>query len=305
MTKTRINDMTTLFFSYKDLARLAWNYLSMHVKFHPYSDNSHLSVHISFPRTGARKLLTKAATQLDLVVSLEVKSETELKINVWNSLSACMELQQVLVQYINHQVRKPILHLNFIDEIFVYLESFDIRLQSVTIAQNGLKIRMKDNAELKARIKMIRMLLRAGYEFVHCIRFTDDPSPNYFFSDDSLEYCLLMAPHPADIAIQITVPVPDWLIDDRFRKDMETHHNNGVHTRITMEDGYLTINMPVIIAEKQINATTIRRAVTRMKDELAPFIADMLFCRDQPPLDDPTISLPDLDLDLNLNPDLP
>ena len=282
--------MTTLFFSYKDLARLAWNYLSLQVKFQP-SGTDDFYIVCSLPRTGVRNLLIEATTNLELTASLEVKSEKEIKISVLNILSSCMELQQVLVQYINHHIDKPLLHLNFLDEIFVYLNDYDIRIQSIKICRNGLKIQVKNDAAYIDRIRMIRMLLRAGYEHVHSLSVDDNPHSCYFFSDDSLEYCLNMASHPADISFHTTIPMPEWLVDDIFRKDMQTTSGRHVHTTITMQNDCITINMPIVIAEKQFNAKTIKRAVRRIQDEVKPLLLDMLFRREKPPLDDETISL--------------
>lgn len=282
--------MTTLFFSYKDLARLAWNYFSLQVKFQR-SGTDNLYIVCSLPRTGIRNLLIEAATDLELTASLEVKSEKEIKISVLNIFSSCMELQQVLVQYINHHINKPLLHLNFLDEIFVYLNDYDIRIQSVRICHNGLKVKVKDDSAYVDRIRMIRMLLRAGYEHVRSVLFVDNPHPCYFFSDDSLEYCLIMTDHPADITFQATIPTPEWLVDDLFRNDMQNTSGWHVHTTITMQNDCITINMPIVIAEKQINAKTIDRAVKRMQDEVRPLLLDILFHREKPPLDDETISL--------------
>ena len=281
--------MTNLFFSYKDLSRLAYTYFGLQVRFGYSGDNS-FTIHCSAPKTGIRKLFIYNMLNTHFVVHGVTCTETETRLNFLPDASSSLEFLQVLVQYINYCLGKPALHVNLFWEVIVYLNEYDLRLRSVTFTKSGLKIRMKDNPALKEQIRMVRMLLRAGYKHVRLVRSADTLFPVYAFSDDALDYQLHMAAHTADIYLQTSMPMPDWLAHERFREEMKEWSGKSAFGSLTMNNDSLTVGKPLVIAEKQINAKTIRRAVSSMRSEISSLLIEILCLRDEPPVDDPTIS---------------
>lgn len=101
------------------------------------------------------------------------------------------------------------------------------------------------------------------------------PYSGYWFSDDCLEYTLMMAAHPADIRLRSSVHVMEWLGIER-NLSKESFHPLYPTTQIDSQYGDINVTIPVTIAYKEINVITMIRNCQRMKEEMAGVMATIL-----------------------------
>lgn len=262
--------MTRFVFSYDDIERWLRNFLSIDGKVEAYNANCGELV-IASPSTGIRKLLPDAYRGHKQEFYIEGFDTTSVTISLLKLYGEDELYSQLLTKYVNYCMMAQIIEEESHGKVHIHLDRIGsmrhIALQTVQLTAEGLEIDFDDNPTLYEHMRMLQMLLRAGYTEVRTIP-EDMPYHGYWFKDGILEYTLITAEHPADMRLQASVHVMEWLglgyvlheIKEFFRPIFPMTH-------ISYKHGEVTIVIPMTIAESEINAQTMERNCSRMKEE--------------------------------------
>lgn len=269
--------MMQFIFTYEDISRWMHNFLDLDLQVEAFNaDCGELKV--TSPCFGIRKLLPRGYREYKQYFSIEAFDATIITVNIL-CLSRGDELFNTLFsQYINYCLQEDIMEQMPHGRIKIHLDRItlirDIELRSLVFSEKGLEVGFVENLNLYEHLRMPQQLLRAGYTRVHVIP-EDMPYSGYWFSDDTLDYTLMMAKHPADIRLCASVHVTEWLgVEKSLSK--ESFLPLYPTTRIDFRYGDVEVTIPFTIAEKQINETTLERNCKRMQEEVMGVIATIL-----------------------------
>lgn len=264
-------------FTYEDINRWMHNFLDLDLQVEAFNaDCGELMV--TSPDEGIRKLLPKGCREYKQYFSIEAFDATSITVNIL-CLSRGDELfNTLLTQFVNYCLEEDIMEQMPYGRIKIHLDRIalirDIELRSLVFSEKGLEVGFVENLNLYEHLRMPQQLLRAGYTRVHVIP-EDMPYSGYWFSDDTLDYTLMMANHPADIRLCASVHVTEWLgVEKSLSK--ESFLPLYPTTRIDFRYGDVEVTIPFTIAEKQINETTLERNCKRMQEEVMGVIATIL-----------------------------
>lgn len=264
--------------TYNDINLWFRNFLDLDVHVCPYNTQSG-EFTITSPAVGIRKLLPSDSLSHRQYFTIDEVAETALTIGILG-INKSEELRNnILAKYINYCSAEDIMTLLSRGRFIIHFDKMPIthriKLQLFQLAENGVDINFNDNPNIHEQLHMIQTLLRAGYTKVRMIP-EDMPYTGYWFSDDMLDYTLIMAEHPADIRLCSSVHVMEWLeIGNSINSD--DFHSVYPTTQIDYQYGDVSVTIPVTIAELEINARTIGRNCKRMQEEIKNVITDIIY----------------------------
>lgn len=269
--------MMQFVFTYEDIKLWMHNFLDLDLQVEAFNaDCGELKV--TSPDEGIRKLLPRGYREYKQYFSIDAFDATSITVNIL-CLSRGDELFNTLLsQYINYCLQEDIMEQMPRGRIKIHLDQIslirDIELRSLVFSEKGLEVSFSENLNLYQHLRMLQQLLRADYTRVHVIP-EDMPYSGYWFSDDTLDYTLIMANHPADIRLCASVHVMEWLeVEKSLSK--ESFHPLYPTTQIDFQYGDVKVTIPLTIAEKEINETTLERNCKRVQEEVTSVMATIL-----------------------------
>lgn len=264
-------------FTYEDINRWMHNFLDLDLQVEAFNaDCGELMV--TSPDSRIRKLLPKSCREYRQYFSIEALDATSITVNIL-CLSRGDELfNTLLTQFVNYCLEENIMEQMPYGRIKIHLDRIalihDIVLRSLVFSEKGLEVGFAEKLNLYQHLRMLQQLLRAGYTRVHIVP-EDMPYSGYWFSDDTLDYTLIMANHPADIRLCASVHVIEWLeVEKSLSK--ESFHPLYPTTQIDFRYGDVKVTIPLTIAEKEINEMTLVRNCKRMQEEVTHVMATIL-----------------------------
>lgn len=257
-------------FSYDDIRLWTRNFLGLKIEVTSFSkDGGQLS--IETPGYGILQLLPPGYLRMAPYFYLEDIHATDFTLNVFGPNGSDEILNDRFSRYINHNTSASFTEVIKHGKILVHLDQLrltrDMELQSLEFTEEGLIVIFAENKRLFEHLRMIQMLLRAGYKDVYIVS-EYLPYKGYWFSDEYLDYTLRMANHPADIRIWTSFNIPSWLgLEDVIPEDyfQPSYPNEDIYN----EYGNVTFAIPFMIAESEINAKTIERNISRLRSEVS------------------------------------
>ena len=269
--------MTQFIFTYEDINCWMHNFLDLDLQVEAFNaDCGELKV--TSPDYGIRKLLPRGYREYKQYFSIEAFDATSIIVYILSLCRGDELFNTLLSQYVNYCMQKTIMEQMPHGRIKIHLNQINlirsIELRSLAFSERGLEVGFAENLNLYEHLRMLQMFLRAGYTRVHVIP-EEMPYSGYWFSDDTLDYTLMMADHPADIRLCASVHVMEWLeVERNISKD--TFQSLYPTTEIDYKYGDVNVTIPLIIAEKEINAKTMERNCKRMQEEVAGVMATIL-----------------------------
>lgn len=263
--------------TYQDISLWMQNFLDLDVQVVAYTADSGEFTIIS-PAIGIRKLLPERYNRYQQLFLIEDLNTTTITINISGPYERDEMFRNMLVKYVNYCLKEEVMETIPHGRIKIHLDRLEwtrhINLSTLVLTERGLAIEFAEDLNLYTHLRMIQMLLQSGHTRVHIIP-ADMPYQGYWFSDNTLEYTLIMADHPADIRLCSSFHVMEWM---GVEGKMKTKNFHPIHptTQINYQYGDVKVSIPVTIAEPEINATTIQRNCKRMKEEIAGAIVDVL-----------------------------
>lgn len=263
--------------TYEDITRWMRNFLDIDLKIEAFNADSGEFV-VNSPAIGVRKLLPDSYRQYKQFFRIEEYNTTCVIINISGLYERDEVFCNMLTKYVNYCTTAEAIETIPRGRIKIHLDKIDqtcqMELQSLTLKEQGLEIEFAENLNLYEHLRMTQMLLQSGYAHVHLIP-EDMPYHGYWFSDDTLDYTLVMAVHPADICLCASIHVMEWL-GLKGKLSTNSFHPLYPTTQIEYRYGDVKVTIPLIIAETEINAATIERNCERMKKEAAGVIAKVI-----------------------------
>ena len=251
------------------------NFLDLDMQVEAFSADSG-QLCIASPDVGIRKLLPACYRRYNQYFCIEAVDATCVTINMAGLYGRDELFCRMLARYVNYCCMAEVMEQIPRGRIRIHMERLpltqEIRLRSFVLSKKGIELDFADNLNLYEHLRMVQLFLRAGYTQVHVLP-TDMSYSGYWFSDDTLDYTLIMADHPADIRLCSSFHVMEWI--GLEGKSLAFHPIHPT-TQINCRYGDVKVSIPVIIAEPEINATTIRRNCKRMQEEIAGAIADVV-----------------------------
>ena len=265
-------------FTYDDIRLWMINFLDLNMHVCSY-DKQAGQFWIETPAEGIRKLLPPGYLKYQQFFHVEEYDTNSITLCIYSASGSDDILNSLLVRYVNYCWMEEIMELVKYSTIKIHLDKIammhDITLQSLEFYPDGLRIDFADNPPLFEQLRMIQMLLRAGYKQIRIIP-EDMGYTGYWFSDDALDYTLKMAQHPAEIRLWSSFHVPEWLgIDNDYIQHLCCP--SYPLEQIYYQYGSITVILPVTIAEPEINAATIERNCQRLRTEIAPMLTELLY----------------------------
>lgn len=272
--------------TYEDISLWMHNFLNLDMQVEAFSaENGQFC--ISSPDVGIRKLLPEGYRRYNHYFYIEAFDATCITINIAGLYGRDELFYRLFAKYVNCCCMAEVIEQVPYGRIKIHLERIhlmrDIRLQSFGLSEKGTEIEFAEDLNLYEHLRMLQLFLRAGYTKVRIIP-EDMPYPGYWFSDDTLDYTLVMAEHPADIRLCSSFRVMEWM-GMEGKMNTKTFHPVHPTTQINYRYGEVKVSIPVTIAEPEINATTIQRNCKRMQEEIAGAMVDVLDELQQPQLD--------------------
>ena len=263
--------------TYEDINRWMLNFLDIDLRVEAFNTDSG-EFTINSPAIGVRKLLPDSYRQYKQIFRIEEYDTSHVIINISGLDERDEVFCNMLAKYVNYCTSAEAIELIPHGRIKIHLNRIEqtrqIELYSLALTEGWLEIEFAENLNLHEHLRMIQQLLRARYTRVHVIP-EDMPYSGYWFSDDCLEYTLMMADHPADIRLRSSVHVMEWLgIEHNLSKD--AFQPIYPTTQIEVQYGDINVTIPVTIAYKEINVITMIRNCQRMKEEVAGVVATIL-----------------------------
>ncbi len=263
--------------TYEDITRWMQNFLDIDMKVEAFNADSGEFV-VNSPAIGVRKLLPDSYRQYKQFFRIEEYNTTCVIINISGPYERDEMFCKMIAKYVNYCTTVEAIETIPRGRIKIHLDKIEqmsrIELQSLTLTEQGLEMEFAENLNLYEHLRMTQMLLQSGYAHVRLIP-EDMPYHGYWFSDDTLDYTLVMAVHPADICLCASIHVMEWLgIEDRLTR--MSFLPVYPTTQIKYRYGDVKVTIPLIIAETEINAATMERNCERMKKEVAGVIAKVI-----------------------------
>ena len=263
--------------TYEDINRWMQNFLDIDLKIEAFNADSGEFV-VNSPAIGVRKLLPDSYRQYKQFFRIEEYNTTYVIINISGLYERDEVFCNMIAKYVNYCTTAETIETISHGRIKIHLNRTElmhrIELHSLAFTGNGLDIEFAENLNLYEHLRMTQTLLRARYTRVHVIP-EDMPYSGYWFSDDTLDYTLMMADHPADIRLRASVHVMEWMgIEHNLSK--ESFHPLYPTTQIDFQYGDINVTIPMTIAYKKINVITMIRNCKRMKEEIAGVMATIL-----------------------------
>lgn len=265
-------------FSYDDIRLWTSNFMGLKIDVTSFSKDGGQLL-IETPANGILQLLPSGFLRMTPYFYIEDIHATDFTLNIFGPNGSDEFLNDRFSKYLNHQAAsnsftEVIKH----GKILVHLDQLrlmrDIELQSLEFTEEGLTIHFKENERLFEQMRMIQMLLRAGYKNVYIVS-EYLPYKGYWFSDEYLDYTLRTLNDPSDILIWTSFNIPSWMgLEDVITEDyfQPSYPGEAIH----LEYGNLTVSMPFIIAEAEINAKTIERNTSRLKSEISIALTELI-----------------------------
>ncbi len=263
--------------TYQDIGLWMQNFLDLDVQVVAYTTDSGEFTVIS-PAIGIRKLLPESYNQYQQLFHIEDVDTTAITINISGPYERDEMFRNMLVKYVNYCLKEDVMETIPHGRIKIHLDKIEwtrhISLSTLVLTARGLEIEFAEDLNLYTHLRMLQMLLLSGYTRVHIIP-TDMPYQGYWFSDGTLEYTLKMSDHPADIRLCSSFHVMEWIgLEGKITP--KSFHPLYPTTQIDYQYGEVKVEIPVTIAEPEINTTTLQRNSKRMQEEIADAIAEVL-----------------------------
>ena len=278
--------MTQFVFTYKDISLWMHNFLDIDMQVEAFSaENGQFC--ITSPDVGIRKLLPECYRRYEQYFYLEAFNATSVTINIAGLYGRDELFYRLFARYVNYCCMAEVIEQVPHGRIKIHFDRFeltkDIELHSLAFSEKGMVLEFAENRTLYEHLRMLQLFLRAGYTKVRVIP-VEMPYSGYWFSDDTLDYTLVMAEHPADIRLCSSFHVMEWIgLEELNSKTIF----RPIHptTQIDYRYGEVKVSIPLIIAEPEINATTIQRNCKRLQAEVAEAMTDVLDELQQPQYD--------------------
>lgn len=270
--------MMRFVFTYKDISAWLHNFFDLDIKVWAFNNQGGEFV-INLPETGLCKLLPEGLRHYRQYYEIDGYDATGVTIYFFGINGHDEMMNSLIVRFFNSCMDTEVLEQLPRGQVKIHLEKIhltrDIQLQSVSLSPEGLAIEFADNPRLFEQLRMVQMFLSAGYKQVRIIP-EDMGYTGYWFSDDTLDYTLVMADHPADIRMWSSFHVMEWLgLEGKLPKDY--FQPSHPQEKIYYEYGNVTVVIPVTIAEPEINAQTIERNCNRLQFEISNAITGLLY----------------------------
>ena len=266
-------------FTYDDFRLLSRNFLGLEIEVTAHSKDGGM-LFIETPANGIRQLLPPGYLRMTPCFYIEDIHTTDFTLNIFGSNGSDEVLNDRFSKYLNHHAASTsFTEVIKYGKILVHLDQLkitqDIELHSLEFTEEGLEVNFAENKRLFEQLRMVLMLLRAGYKDVFIVPEEHLPFKGYWFSDGILDYTLRMADHPADIRIWTSFFIPNWLeLEDVIPEDFfQPSYPNEV---IYKESDRVKFAIPFMIAEPEINAKTIERNISRLKSEVSYAITALI-----------------------------
>lgn len=265
-------------FTYEDICLFSLNFMELKIDVTSFSKDGG-QLRIENPAVGIYQLLPTGYLRMTPYFYIEDLHATSFTLNIFGPSGSDEILNDRFSKYLNHHAASTAFS-EVIEhgKIRIHLDQLrltrDIELQSLEFTEEGMEVQFLDNARLYEQLRMLRMLLRAGYKDVYIVN-EYLPYKGYWFSDEYLDYTLRMTNHPADIRMWTSFNIPEWMgLDDVLTEEYFQPSYPG--EAIRLEYGNLTISIPFIIAEEEINAQTIERNTSRLKSEMSIVMTELI-----------------------------
>ena len=241
-----------------------------------YAHDDYAGIQLNVPATGLRKLLFSTYLNHRITLHIEKCEPSCITAIAFRGGDVNEELLRMFVGYANHFLENELLEQLPFGRIKIHLDEIwgHIVLQSARFDESGLVIELADNEDIHEELRMLQMLLRAGYTHVR-IKAKDSEPTRYWFADDIMGYTLVMADHPADIRLCGNILVPTWMgFDHKSIKEILPENTPNLH--VSYDFGYIIVSLPVTIAEPMIDASTIERNCKRMRGDITDLVYTIL-----------------------------
>ena len=263
--------------TYKDISLWVHNFLGIDMQVEAYSaENGQFC--ITSPDVGIRKLVPESYRRYEQYFYLEAFNATCVTINIAGLYGRDELFYRLLARYVNYCCMTEVIEQVPRGRIKIHLDRFelmnDIELHSLAFSEKGMVFELAENRNIYEHLRMLQLFLRAGYTKVRVIP-EETPYSGYWFSDDALDYTLVMAEHPADIRLCSSFHVMEW-VGLEGKMDKKTFHPIHPTTQIDYRYGEVKVSVPLTIAEPEINASTIERNCNRLQSEITQAITDVI-----------------------------
>lgn len=263
--------------TYHDIGLWMHNYLDLDMQLEAYDADSGEFTIIS-PTIGVRKLLPESHKQYRQLFHIEGNDSACITINISGPYERDEVFCNTFAKYVNYCLQDVVIENISHGRIKIHLDRIEltseIKLQSIICGENGIEIEFADNPNLYEHLRMIQMLLQSGYTNVHVIP-SDMPYQGFWFADDTLNYTLITANHPADMRLCASVHVMEWIgLQDKI--NMYSFRALYPSTQINYQYKDVKVKTPLLIAEPEINSKTIVRNCNRIKEEVTNVIKTMI-----------------------------
>lgn len=263
--------------TYYDIRLWMHNYLDLDMQLEAYDADSGEFTIIS-PTIGVRKLLPESHKQYRQLFHIEGNDSACITINISGPYERDEVFCNTFAKYVNYCLQDVVIENISHGRIKIHLDRIEltseIKLQSIVCGENGIEIEFADNPNLYEHLRMIQMLLQSGYTNVHVIP-SDMPYQGFWFADDTMNYTLITANHPADMRLCASVHVMEWIgLQDKINK--YSFQALYPSTQINYQYRDVKVKTPLLIAEPEINSKTIVRNCNRIKEEVTNVIKTMI-----------------------------
>jgi hypothetical protein len=241
-----------------------------------YTHDNYAGIQLTVPDTGLRKLLLQVYLNQRITLWIEKCEPTCITVSAMRGGCINEDFMRMFVGYVNSYLKNELMEQLPFGRIKIHLDEEwgHIALQSVRFDENRLVIDYADDKDIGEELRMLQMLLRAGYTHVR-LKAKDSEPARYWFTDGILEYTLLMADHPADIRLSSYIDVPNWMnLSPKTLQEILPEDTPNLQT--AYDWGYIILSIPVTIAEPMIDATTINRNCKRLRDTITDILYAIL-----------------------------
>lgn len=270
-----------LVLTYEEIGRWLQNWLEIDMRVNGFATSEGTyggTLRVLLPKTGTRNLLPPGYLDYHTLFTLDAFDEQSITVTFFGVNGHDDMLNDWFVRYINYHQGSDILEQLPYGQIKIHVNKIhltrNIHMRSVEYTKEGLIVDFDDDPELFEHLRMLQMLLRAGYTEVRVVP-DDMLYKGYWFSDDALDYTLRTAEHPADMRFWSSIKIPGWLgLDGQLDEDFFWPHYP--EERITFHSSSIDVSIPFTLAEPEINEKSIERNCKRLRLELTELLMSML-----------------------------
>ena len=268
-------------FTYEDIGRWLQNWLELDIRVKGFatSDGTYGGVlHLLLPRTGTRNLLPPGYLDYDTLFEIEAFDEQSITVVFYGVNGHDDMLNDWMIRYINHDQGCELMEPLPYGRIKIHANKIrllrNIHMRSVAYTNEGLVVDFDDDPVLFEHLRILQMLLHAGYTQVRVLP-DDMLYKGYWFSDDALDYTLKMTEHPADRRLWSSIEIPEWLeLDGEIDEDF--FPPSFPQEEITYQSDNIRVGIPFTLAEPEINEKSIERNCNRLRLELTGVLMSLL-----------------------------